>query len=208
LFRAEDFRYYDQSETAYHLGERRIAKTDCWRLMAVDLAISLDKRADYSVVIVADVTRTGDLILVHVLRDRIGGTKIVPMLQAMNESYRPSYILVEDVAFQRMVLDQARAEGLAVRGIRPDGDKESRTLPLQVRFEAGQVWFPRQAPWLPILEAELTEFPNSRHDDTVDALAYVAYEAGRRSRQRPEKPEAPVESFEEKMAKAMLAGLR
>jgi phage terminase large subunit-like protein len=130
------------------------------------------------------------------------------MLQAMNESYRPSYILVEDVAFQRMVLDQARAEGLAVRGIRPDGDKESRTLPLQVRFEAGQVWFPRQAPWLPILEAELTEFPNSRHDDTVDALAYVAYEAGRRSRQRPEKPEAPVESFEEKMAKAMLAGLR
>jgi len=206
LFKAEEFRYYQETETAYQLGERKIAKADCWRLMAVDLAISLDKRADYSVIMVADVARTGEIILVHVLRDRIGGTKIIPTLKAMNDTHRPAYILI---AFQRMVLDQARAEGLAVRGIRPDGDKESRTLPLQVRFEASQVWFPQDRPWLPILERELTEFPNGAHDDTVDALAYVAYESGRRSRQRPERTEEPKqETPEERMAKGLVAGLR
>lgn len=121
----------------------------------------------------------------------------------------PAYVLIEDVAFQRIVLDQARAEGLAVRGIRPDGDKESRTLPLQIRLEAGQVWFPQDRDWLPILETELIEFPNSRHDDMVDTLAYVAYEAGRRSRTRPERTEeAPVESHDERMRKALVAGLR
>ncbi len=209
LFKADDFRYYAESETAYHLGERRIAKADCWRLMAVDLAISLDKRADYSVIMIADVARTGEIILVHTTRERIGGTRIVPTLQAMSEAYRPAYVLIEDVAFQRMVLDQARQQGLAVRGIRPDGDKESRTLPLQVRFEAGQVWFPQGKDWLPILETELIEFPNSRHDDTVDTLAYIAYEAGRRNRARPEpKEESPAETPEARMARGLFAGLR
>ena len=37
----------------------------------------------------------------------IGGTKITPTLKAMNDTYRPAYVLIEDVAFQRMVLDQA-----------------------------------------------------------------------------------------------------
>lgn len=208
LFKSEDFRYYQETETAYHLGERRIAKADCWRLMAVDLAISLDKRADYSVIMVADLAKTGELILVHALRDRIGGTKIVPTLQAMAEAYRPAYILIEDVAFQRMVLDQARQEGLAIRGVRPDCDKESRTLPLQIRFEAGQVWFPKDAPWLPVVESELIEFPNGRHDDTVDAIAYIAIEAGKRNRTRPERKEEVAETHEAKMARGLIAGLR
>jgi hypothetical protein len=34
------------------------------------------------------------------------------------------------------------------------------------KFEAGLVYFPERAPWLPELEAELFAFPGSRHDES------------------------------------------
>ena len=39
------------------------------------------------------------------------------------------------------------------------------------KFESGQVFFPRGAPWLEDLEAELFAFPGSRHDDQVDSIS-------------------------------------
>jgi len=44
---------------------------------------------------------------------------------------------------------------------------------------AGHVWFPKHAHWLGELERELLAFPNSGHDDQVDALSYAAVLAGR-----------------------------
>jgi hypothetical protein len=38
-------------------------------------------------------------------------------------------------------------------------------------FESGRVRFPREAPWLSGLEAELFSFPNGRHDDQVDSIS-------------------------------------
>ena len=40
--------------------------------------------------------------------------------------------------------------------------------PNSAKFEAGLVYFPKHAPWLADLEAELFSFPGSRHDDQVD----------------------------------------
>lgn len=214
LFHEHNFRYFSETETAYHCGERRIPKADCWKLTAIDLAISLNKRADYTVFATANLAKTGELIVTDIYRDKLPGTKIVPRLVEYNNVHRPAYILIEDVAFQRMVLDQARAEGLAVRGLRPDGDKESRSLPLQIRSEQWQVWFPKEASWLDIAKQELTEFPNSAHDDIVDALSMLAYEAGKRTRPRPEQaeaqPETPdqvAERQQKEYAKALVAGI-
>jgi hypothetical protein len=39
------------------------------------------------------------------------------------------------------------------------------------KFEAGQVFLPERAPWLPELEAELFSFPGSRHDDQCDSIS-------------------------------------
>ena len=38
------------------------------------------------------------------------------------------------------------------------------------KFEAGRVYFPRNAPFLPELEAELLTFPQGKHDDQVDSI--------------------------------------
>src|SRR5215218_10122994 len=39
------------------------------------------------------------------------------------------------------------------------------------KFESGQVFFPKEAPWLADLEAELFAFPSGRHDDQVDSIS-------------------------------------
>jgi phage terminase large subunit-like protein len=39
------------------------------------------------------------------------------------------------------------------------------------KFENGQVFLPKEAPWLRDLEDELFAFPNGRHDDQVDSIS-------------------------------------
>ena len=41
----------------------------------------------------------------------------------------------------------------------------------QAKFEAGRVLFPRAAPFLAELEAELMAFPQSKSDDQVDSIS-------------------------------------
>jgi predicted phage terminase large subunit-like protein len=45
------------------------------------------------------------------------------------------------------------------------------------KFEAGLVYFPKHAPWLADLEAELFSFPGSRHDDQVDSISQALAQA-------------------------------
>jgi phage terminase large subunit-like protein len=35
----------------------------------------------------------------------------------------------------------------------------------------GAIWFPKDAPWLNSLKAELLGFPNVKHDDQVDSIS-------------------------------------
>lgn len=209
LFHPDTFRYYDPLPDGYRLDTRRLPSSETYRMMTADLAVSTSSKADWTAIVVADVTRTGELILVHVLRERMPGTKLVPTLKEIYNVFRPAYVLVEDVAMQKIILDQARAEGLPVRGIRPQGDKEARSLPLQVRFQAGQVWFPKDKGWVKLLEKELVEFPQGPWDDMVDALSYLAIDAGRRcrSKQGPEEEKPPEKSEAESYREAMLEGL-
>ena len=39
------------------------------------------------------------------------------------------------------------------------------------RFEAGQVFLPKEAPWLSEFLHELLAFPNARHDDQIDSVS-------------------------------------
>jgi hypothetical protein len=75
--------------------------------------------------------------------------------------------------------------GLPVQELKADRDKISRSIPASVRMEAGQVWFPENAPWLDAFRKELLEFPHGSHDDQTDVLSMavqqmlVFYQSGR-----------------------------
>jgi phage terminase large subunit-like protein len=64
-----------------------------------------------------------------------------------------------------------RSQIPGVIGVKPERDKISRMAVASAKFEAGQVYLPERAPWLPDLEAELFAFPGGRHDDQCDSIS-------------------------------------
>ncbi len=93
IFNVENIKTYDELPDQ---GTLRIA--------AVDLAIS--GTGDYTVVTVADVCHDGSIYLVHQHREKMQGPKIVPTIKAVHAHYHPSIIYVEDVAFQRIIIQE------------------------------------------------------------------------------------------------------
>jgi hypothetical protein len=67
----------------------------------------------------------------------------------------------------------------AIRGVpspirrKPEADKKTRLAGVSALIEAGQLFLPREAPWLGEFKHELLAFPSARHDDQVDALSQV-----------------------------------
>jgi hypothetical protein len=208
VFRAEDWRYYQETPDTYEIKDRTIAKDNCLRIMSVDPAMSEGARADYTAIVVADIDPYGFVFLVHCYRERINSVKVVPKIQDLWLHWNPRLVLVEDHSFGKMIADQCKAARLPVRAVRTikkasdAGDiKFIRSLDLQLAFENHEVWFPLSKPaWLPILETELLEFPGP-HDDLIDACSYLVTEARKRLRRGRTPAEVkPVEETPEERA--------
>jgi predicted phage terminase large subunit-like protein len=84
---------------------------------------------------------------------------------AAARSYKPDRILIEDIAVGNALLAEFKYAGLSAIGVRPEQNKVTRMSIQSTKFESGQVQFPRQAPWLAALEAELFSFPNGQYND-------------------------------------------
>jgi len=127
-------------------------------------------------------TETGYYLL-DVLRRRMEYPELRRMAQSLAEKWHPHSVLIEDKASGQSLLQELRANTkLPVLGIEPKGDKVVRSQSVSPLVEAGKVYLPEVAPWLPDLEAGLLNFPNVAHDDQVDsmtqALSYLSGASG------------------------------
>jgi predicted phage terminase large subunit-like protein len=109
--------------------------------------------------------------LMHVHRGRHDYPELKKRALALAEQYRPTKILIEDAGTGSALIQELRRLGRPAIGIKPTTDKVARMSAQSAKFEAGLVYFPERAPWLPELEAELFAFPGSRHDDQVDSIS-------------------------------------
>jgi predicted phage terminase large subunit-like protein len=66
----------------------------------------------------------------------------------------------------------------AIIEVTPTADKQTRAQSIQGRMAMGKVFFPAFATWWPEARDQLLKFPNSAHDDFVDALAYIGLGIG------------------------------
>jgi predicted phage terminase large subunit-like protein len=181
LFQKSWFRYWTRRGDYYLLGaERRPVRADrCRRFGTVDLAFSTKKEADYTVICAWAVTHECDLILLDIHRERLSAPRLQPSIRAMVERHDLDYVGIEKMLGQSLVTHGLRIDGLTVRGLLADTDKITRSIPAQVRMEAGQLFLPASHPELEAIEHELLNFPRGAHDDIVDNVSYAAAEVQR-----------------------------
>lgn len=111
----------------------------------------------------------------HYLAEIVKGRMEYPELRRhafrLAERDKPDAILIEDKASGQSLGQELRAAGFPVLMMKPEADKETRARIAAASIEAGLIALPQHAHWLLDFEQEATTFPNSKHDDQVDALS-------------------------------------
>lgn len=147
--------------------------------ITVDLAISEKERADYTVFMIGCMDEDRILYVTNVIRDRIDGRQIVETMIALQKAYDPVAFGVEEGQISKSIMpflnEQMTATGqfLNLYSLKPSVDKQTRARSIQARMRAGAVKFDKNTDWYQSLEDECVRFPRDKHDDQVDALAYL-----------------------------------
>ena len=135
-----------------------------------DTAVKSGAQNDYSVC-TTWLKVNNDYYLMDVSRGRYEYPRLKQTAMTLAERYKPDVILIEDATTGNPLAQDLRKAGISrVRLVQVERDKVARLYVQQAKFENGQVLFPRNAGFLPALEAELLTFPQSKHDDQVDSV--------------------------------------
>jgi predicted phage terminase large subunit-like protein len=126
---------------------------------------------DWSVCTTWIVTRKREWYLIDVWRQRVDYPTLKAKVQAHAKALRARRILVEDTGAGTALVQDLRTWVSGIIAVKPEGDKATRMSVASSKIEAGQVFFPEQATWLPDLEAEVFSFPGGRHDDQCDSIS-------------------------------------
>lgn len=160
------------------------AKKKPWKaLIGVDLAISQRESADCTAAVVAYVYGHEAGFRVYVLPEplnaRLSFPATIEALRALSRAHRDAAeraeVLVEDVGYQRAVVEQLDQTGVDAEAVRVAGDKRARLLAITSYIKAGKIRFPRKG--CERLIEQLVGFGVERHDDLVDALTIVGHRA-------------------------------
>ena len=145
-----------------------------------DFAISERDRADYTVFIIGGIDETGILHIKNVIRARMDGEEIVQTMLGLQKVYNPYSFGIEEMQVSKALgpyLNKAMIESntfINLQLMKPyRSDKITRAQSIRARMRAGGVKFDKNADWYQELEDECITFPRARHDDQVDALAYL-----------------------------------
>ena len=148
--------------------------------VTADLAISQESRADYTVFMVAGMDENRVLHVVNVIRERLDAREIVDLILHLQSTYEPEAIGIEDMQVTKSIGPFLKEE-MVKTNIFPNlvlmktggKDKIFRARSIQARMRAGGVRFEKDSDWYNDFEDECMKFPRDKHDDQVDAFAYM-----------------------------------
>lgn len=148
--------------------------------ITADLAISKEETADYSVFLIAGVDENKLIHVKDVIRERMDGREIVDTILALERHYKPEAIGIEEMQVSKAIGPFLREEMISTNTfpslikLKHGGkDKIARSRSMQGRMRAHGVRFDKEGEWYPTFEDECISFPRAKHDDQVDAFAYL-----------------------------------
>jgi predicted phage terminase large subunit-like protein len=196
MFKRDAFRHFTtrvvNGKSWYQLGEKVVAAEHCWRFATFDPAFVRGKRSDYTALAVWDVAPTDptSLVLLDVRRVRMEHAEHVPLIEQVWQTYRPSWIGIEKQMATLSTWTEVQRKGVVIRWLIAEKNKVARAETAVAIVDAGRLWVPANAAWLPDYIEELVTFPVAAHDDQVDVTSYACIELARRAvHARPPKKE-------------------
>jgi predicted phage terminase large subunit-like protein len=121
------------------------------------------------------------IYLIDVYRKRLTYPQLRTTVVELYQRYSPDKLLIEDKSSGTALIQELQAAG--VYGIEsycppPGSDKQLRFAAQAIKFEAGRVFLPREAPWLEEYVREITGFPSGKYDDQVDSTSQALHHLG------------------------------
>lgn len=169
-FKKEWFQYFNPKD---------IDLERCSVYTAVDLAISEKETADYTAVVTVAVSPENHWFVLDCDYGRYDPFEQIEAIFRTIIKWKPLKVGIEKVAYQKALIHLLQKEMpkrnifFEIVPLEAGKAKDIRIRALQPRFQARTIWFPAGAGFLTELEDELLMFPRARHDDLIDALAYV-----------------------------------
>jgi len=153
---------------------------------ASDHAVGTDKtRNDSTVLLVAGVDSNDDIYLLDCFWERAAADRVVAAMLDLMKRHKPvmwwaekGHISKSIAPFLRKRMQEERIY-CAIDEVTPINNKVQRAQSIQGRMSMKKVYFPKNAAWTMNAMDELLKFPNARHDDFVDALAWLGMKLGR-----------------------------
>ncbi|VVS95959.1 phage terminase large subunit [Erythrobacter sp. EC-HK427] len=175
-------------------------------VMSLDTASKDNPFNDYSAFITARIVGKSVYIM-DVCRKRLQFPGLKAKTIELARTHGVQALLIEDAASGQQLVQVLRAEEPC--GVpspiarRPAGDKISRVMGSSAMIEAGRLFLPDEAHWLPEFKTELLGFPAARHDDQVDALSQLLLWVQEKDLYRAPAIAGPEEMTDEGVAPAL-----
>ena len=144
-------------------------------ILSFDLASTIRETSSYSVGQLWG-KRGSNFYLLDTIRGRYEAPELRRRILRAMRDWGPNATVVEETELGRSMVQEIRSTtDLRPQLERPRQNKEARLQAHAPRFEEGEVWLPRDAPWLDAYVHELLAFPYGRQDDQVDATSLALY---------------------------------
>lgn len=143
-------------------------------VLSVDAANTKKDRSDYTVLTVWFEDKNRNHYLADVYRQKLELPAMTQLITSVSRQWKVDAILVEAKGNGLAYIQNAkehRAPAPVVSIEVGQQSKEFRFDKVSPMFEAGQVYLPTRAVWLPDYEKELIAFPAGKYDDQVDSTS-------------------------------------
>ncbi len=169
-FKRSWFQYYDASDLKGRLLNR---------FLVIDPAISLDKSADYTAMVVVGVDENNYVFVLDIVRQRLSPNDLISAIIRLVENWQVLDVGIETVAFQKALAYSLREDlrfkrrPFHITELKPnERSKDTRIKGLQPLYENGKIYHNKLHPNNIFLEDELVRFPRATHDDIIDSFSY------------------------------------